>query len=210
MPTVEIARIATLLSSFDLDEIARQRIASYVDLLLKWNARMNLTAIRDPEEIVTRHFGESLFAARQLFPDTQASGRVADIGSGAGFPGIPVALFRPCLSVTLIEAHGKKATFLREVVRSLELKNVTIMTVRAEEYGGAADVVMMRAVEQFASILPFSAHIVSPGGRLACLFGSPQVEEAKAVLGAEWSSGSAVYFPGSTQRVLWIAERRKP
>ncbi|WP_049761571.1 16S rRNA (guanine(527)-N(7))-methyltransferase RsmG [Candidatus Korobacter versatilis] len=207
MPGVEIARIAELLDPIVVAERQLEQISVYLDLLLKWNARMNLTAVRDPEQIVLRHFGESLFAARELFPDPDATGSLVDVGSGAGFPGVPIAIERPGLSVTLIEAHGKKATFLKEVVRSTRLTNASVQAIRAEEYVGVADVVTMRAVEEFASILPVSARLVRPGGRLACLLGSPQAAEAEGVIGECWRTERTVYFPGSTQRVLWIGQR---
>src|SRR5260370_9522 len=104
------------------------------DLLLKWNARTNLTAIRDPEEIVRRHFGESLFAARHLNPTTPDPSPMTllDFGSGAGFPGLPIALLRPDLQVTLAESQNKKAAFLREAVRTLILPNVEVWDARVE------------------------------------------------------------------------------
>ena len=207
MPAVDTARIAELLSPIALQPAALEQVSKYLDLLLKWNARMNLTAVREPEQIVMRHFGESLFAAAQLFPGPAEKSTLADVGSGAGFPGVPIAILRPEVHVTLVEAHGKKATFLKEVVRTLALPNVAVAQVRAEDFRESHDVVTMRAVEEFASILPFSALLVKPGGRLACLFGAPQVEEAKALLNSGWSFLPAVYFPGSTQRVLWIAQR---
>ncbi len=113
------------------------QLQTYLDLLLRWNARINLTAIRDPEQIVTRHFGESLFAARVL----RSAGALAperplaDIGSGAGFPGIPIKLFAPELHVTLIESQNKKATFLREVIRTLGLSHIVVHCGRAENWG---------------------------------------------------------------------------
>jgi 16S rRNA (guanine(527)-N(7))-methyltransferase RsmG len=129
-----------------------QHISTYIDLLLRWNARINLTAIRDPEEIVTRHFGESLFAARHLFATTarKASSEknypvpsvppvvkpcdsAADLGSGAGFPGIPIKLWAPHLALTLIESNQKKTAFLREVIRALTLTNVNVFPGRAEQ-----------------------------------------------------------------------------
>jgi 16S rRNA (guanine527-N7)-methyltransferase len=93
------------------------QLAEYLALILKWNARTNLTAIRTPEEIVRRHFGESLFAAAHL----GACPTLLDFGSGAGFPGLPIQLLRPEIQVTLAESQGKKAAFLREVVRTLAL-----------------------------------------------------------------------------------------
>jgi len=207
MPGMEIVRIADLLVEYGLNEAQLSQVARHLDLLLKWNARMNLTAVRDTEQIVLRHFGESLFAARELFPDPAATGSLVDVGSGAGFPGVPIAIYRPGLSVILLEAHGKKATFLKEVVRSTGLKNVRVEAVRAAEFTGVADVVTLRAVEEFASILPLSARIVRDGGRLAYLLGGLQVDDAKTVIGEEWHSERTVHFPGSTQRVLWIARR---
>jgi 16S rRNA (guanine527-N7)-methyltransferase len=93
------------------------QLTLYLTLILKWNARTNLTAIRTPEEIVRRHFGESLFAGLHLGPCST----LLDFGSGAGFPGIPIQLLHPEISVTLAESQGKKAAFLREAVRTLGL-----------------------------------------------------------------------------------------
>src|SRR5580704_19059863 len=182
-----------------LSPIQLQYISTYVDILGRWNTRINLTAIRDREEIVTRHFGESLFAARHLFPrrksagesaagesaagngaagdgasdgavmgggaadggaaDARASGgraalevaeqgemraltpeavRVADIGSGAGFPGLPIKLWCPVIALTLIESNHKKAAFLREITRALTLTDVNIQNTRAESLRAAA------------------------------------------------------------------------
>lgn len=209
---METARIAALLAPYLEDETLAsaqwQQISTYLDLLLKWNARMNLTAVREPEQIVARHFGESIFAAQRLFPDQAATATAADVGSGAGFPGVPMAIVRPGLQVTLIEAHGKKATFLKEVLRSAAIKNASVAQERAENHAEKADLVVFRAVEHFAAILPVSAALVKEGGRLAAMFGSSQLEEAKALIGSEWEKGEGVYFPGSTQRMLWIAQRR--
>src|ERR1039458_6806634 len=135
---METARIAELLAPFAGGETLAPRLLEalqrYLDLLLRWNARVNLTAVRDPEKIVTRHFGESLFAARILLPGREgaAASTLADVGSGAGFPGVPMKLFAPQLELTLIEAHSKKAVFLREVVRSLGLDCVEVF--RSEEH----------------------------------------------------------------------------
>ena len=143
------ARIAELLEPFLSDNSRRtaalspaqmRLISMYVDLLLRWNDRVNLTAIREPEEIVTRHFGESIFAARRLFPqpevETGTTAHVIDIGSGAGFPGLPTKIWAPHIRLTLIESNQKKATFLREVVRHLGLANVDVFAARAKTYLG--------------------------------------------------------------------------
>jgi 16S rRNA (guanine527-N7)-methyltransferase len=209
--TVELTRIAELLAPFlDREMLAPaqlHQVSTYIDLLLKWNSRMNLTAVRDPEQIVTRHFGESFFTARALFPDPSAEFSLADVGSGAGFPGLPIALLRPNVRVALIEAHGKKATFLKEAIRALSLSNAEVAPVRAEDYQVLTNVVTLRAVEQFASVLPVAARMVAPGGRLAILVGSPQIKEYKAFNELGFHPGAPVYFPGSTQRVLWILDQ---
>src|SRR5260370_29016051 len=113
---VDSATIARLLQPFaTLDKQQLDQTSAYLDLLLKWNAKTNLTSVRVPEEIVTRHFGESFFAANLLL----APGRpqtVIDLGSGAGFPGLPMAIFAPAVQVALLESNARKAAFLNEVI----------------------------------------------------------------------------------------------
>jgi 16S rRNA (guanine527-N7)-methyltransferase len=234
---MQSSRIAELLDPFLGEPDARrlapdalQDISTYIDLLQRWNTRVNLTAIRN-EEIITRHFGESLFAARHLFPEEQKSSgvphfspslqevgtsivgsdiatrrtKVADIGSGAGFPGIPLKLWAPEISLTLIESNHKKATFLREVTRALTLTNVNIQTTRAESLAGIKfDVVTLRAVERFEAILPTAASLVAPGGRLALLIGQAQLSQAHSSLPAlNWAH--PIPIPYSQSRLLAIA-----
>src|ERR1700676_4893190 len=109
-----------------LSQMQLQQISTYIDILLRWNARINLTAIRNQEEIVTRHFGESLFLAHHIFPEVSGQAprpvRVLDIGSGAGFPALPLKIYSPQIHLTMIESNHKKATFLREVARAFTLK----------------------------------------------------------------------------------------
>jgi len=220
------ARIAELLGPYigapdagRLTPEVRQHISTYIDLLLRWNARINLTAIRNEEEIVTRHFGESFFAARHLFPtrgetgaspvppqrSEAASVHVADVGSGAGFPGVPIKLWAPNIKLTLIESNHKKATFLREVARALILTNIDIKNDRAESLADARfEVVTLRAVERFESILPVAASLVTPGGRLALLIGEAQLAKAKSTLpGLSWSAAHPI--PASSSRILAVA-----
>ena len=193
-----------------------QRISTYIDILQRWNARINLTAIRDEEHIVTRHFGESLFAARHLFPlcssvPSVVSGvRVADVGSGAGFPGLPIKLWAPEVLLTLIESNQKKATFLKEVTRSLTLTDVNIQNTRAESLTGASfDVVTFRAVERFESILPIAARLVAPEGLLTLLIGRTQLPQAQSAL-PTWNWSEPIPVPKSKSRVLAIACRPCP
>jgi 16S rRNA (guanine527-N7)-methyltransferase len=256
---MDTSRISTLLHPFldrTLPEVQLQQISTYIDLLLRWNARINLTAIRDPDEIVTRHFGESLFLAGHLFrepselsvarapspawpkastdphqPDTQtlrslpldvvALGEglldksvrptlpaisVLDIGSGAGFPGLPLKIWAPTIFLTLVESNHKKATFLREVIRALTLTNINVNTARAETLTSIhppADIVTLRAVEHFDTVVPIAASLVVPTGRLALLIGSSQLSDLAAhTPNLTWSAPIPV--PKSDSRVLSI------
>jgi 16S rRNA (guanine527-N7)-methyltransferase len=207
------AHIAELLRPFARDTVVSpailEQLQLYLDLLLRWNARINLTAVRDPEQIVTRHFGESLFAARILCPagrDTEIC-TLADVGSGAGFPGIPIKLWAPQMELTLIESQNKKATFLREVLRTLKVDNAHVFGGRAEDWGNDADVVTLRAVEKFETALPVAARVVTPGGRLCLLIGASQLETARKLLGERWIWDEAHRVPQSTGRVITIAQR---
>lgn len=206
MGCVETAAIAHLLQPFiQLDETRLRAISTYIDLLLKWNARMNLTAIREPNEIVQRHFGESLFAAKYLL-DQHAPQTAIDLGSGAGFPGVPFALIAPEVQVTLIESQQKKATFLKELIYALGLKNVKVFSDRAESYPECANLVMLRAVEKFEQILPMAVRLTSVGGRVALMIGSGQGEAARRVgKGVNW--GDTVPIPCSNSRELLVGTR---
>lgn len=194
-----------------------QDISTYIDILTRWNARINLTAVRNEEEIVTRHFGESLFAARHLFPAPGPVGtgllgypgehssvlHVADLGSGAGFPGIPIKLWKRDLSMTLIESNRKKAAFLREVVRSLTLANIDVQNTRAETVRQTFDLVTLRAVERFAQVVPVAARLLNSAARLALLIGSSQADEARALL-PNFSWQDPLRVPESESRIFLI------
>jgi 16S rRNA (guanine527-N7)-methyltransferase len=245
------ARIAELLRPFlgepsanhqrpAANDTLYQHISTYIDILLRWNARINLTAIRDPDEIVTRHFGESLFAARHLFPNiypvppvssaakdadvandqrpslacpepsegTNDRITLADLGSGAGFPGLPIKLWAPRIALTLIESNHKKSTFLREVTRALTLTDINIQTTRAEALSPPQlfDVVTLRAVERFEAILPTAANLVAPTGRLALLIGTGQLDHARShVPSFTWQPAHPVSH--SSSRILLIGTR---
>lgn len=182
-----------------------EQLDVYLELLLRWNARVNLTAVRDPEKVVTRHFGESLFTARQLFPEGAAAPvTLADIGSGAGFPGIPIKLLAPQIELTLIESQNKKAVFLREVIRALQIDRAEVFCGRAEQWGRTADVVTLRAVEQFQRVLPVAAALVAPAGRLCLLIGTQQLEAARKLTACQWLSPAPV--PQADNRVVAIGK----
>lgn len=191
-------------------ELLRQ-LQRYLELLIRWNAHVNLTAVREPEQIVTRHFGESLFAAQVLANhlESQAAppATLADIGSGAGLPGIPIKLLMPAIELTLIESQNKKATFLREVVRALNLDNVQVFHGRAEEWHGNADVVTLRAVEQFARVLPVAAGLVREQGWLCLLIVEDQIKAAHQLTRGAWKWSGAIAVPNSTLRRICLAQR---
>jgi 16S rRNA (guanine527-N7)-methyltransferase len=209
---METARMAELLERSTkgaaLPPALLEQLQRYLDLLLRWNARVNLTAVRNPEEIVTRHFGESLFGARILLNDSRRSASLADVGSGAGFPGIPMKLFAPELALTLIESHNKKATFLREVIRTLHLDCSEVFCGRAEQWEKTADLVTLRAVEQFERSLQVAAALVAPGGKLCLLIGAGQIPTAQQILGAGWRWEEPKLVPRSSGRVVLVANAR--
>ena len=202
---MEVGRIADLLRPFA--ELSADQLATtltYINLLMKWNARVSLTAIRNPDEIVTRHFGESYFAAKVLLPEDWA-GSVIDFGSGAGFPGIPLAMFRPKATVTLIESNGKKAAFLNEVVGQLGLRNIVLFRGRGESCGRKADLVVMRAVESFDRALDVAAALIQSGGRLGLLVGDSQMTVAKTLV-PQLSWNQPVLIPQSDRRILLVGK----
>jgi 16S rRNA (guanine527-N7)-methyltransferase len=223
---MEISRISKLLSLFTSRSLSAgqlQQISTYLDLLLRWNERMNLTAVRDEEHIVTRHFGESLFAAAHLFPpgalpDPQeqtsnpaphaSSGapHVIDVGSGAGFPGLPIKIWAPHIHLTLIESNQKKVAFLREVARALTLTDIDLFAGRAEDFPSTGDVVTLRAVERFDSIVPVALRLLSRTGRLALLIGSSQIPDAQSHP-LQWQA--PVPLPASNARCLLIGDRNE-
>ena len=211
---METASIAELLAPFTTPAVLSPgrllQMQSYLDLLLRWNVRMNLTAVCDPEQVVTRHFGESLFAARVLLRESAACAEhrtLADVGSGAGFPGIPMKLLEPEIDLTLIESQNKKATFLREVIRTLGLKEANVFCGRAEQWGNTADLVTLRAVERFERTLPVAAKLVAGQGRLCLLIGAGQVPIARQVLGAAWGWQVPEAIPHTDGRVVLVGRR---
>ena len=204
---MDTSAIAQLLEPYiQLNESRLSVISKYIDLLLKWNARMNLTAIREPNEMVQRHFGESFFAANYLLKQKPVSSAI-DLGSGAGFPGMPLAILAPEVQITLIEAHQKKATFLRELIAQLGIKNVRVFADRGQKLGQEADLVAMRAVENFSQVLPVAVRLANAGGRVVLMIGASQIEEAKSVEKAvEW--GEPVHVPGGHSRIVLAGIKR--
>ncbi len=205
MDGAEISRrLAPFVSSPGLSGQQLDCISTYINILLRWNRKINLTSVRKPEEIVTRHFGESLFAARHLFTESaEPALRVIDVGSGAGFPGLPLKIYAPAIRLTLIESHQRRAAFLSEVIRELKLRDVEVFAGRAENFAGDADLVTMRAVEKFERALSAAVGLVAPGGRLALLIGARQVATARSAQ-PQLAWNPARPIPESAGRVLAV------
>jgi 16S rRNA (guanine527-N7)-methyltransferase len=188
-----------------LNEQQVQQIQQYTRILWTWNDKVNLTAIRDPLEILYRHFCESMFGATMLPVENC---RLADVGSGGGFPGIPLKILRPDLHIFLIESNAKKATFMAEVVRELALKDVRVLVNRYEELGeevAPLDVVCSRALGDFGNFLNWAA---SPqvGAKHALLWlGGRDSGAVRALPGWTWSDPKPI--PKSIQRFLVLGSR---
>jgi 16S rRNA (guanine527-N7)-methyltransferase len=238
---MEVARISELLTPFlqsdprspdpaQLTHTQLEQILTYIDLLIRWNARINLTAIRIPEATVTRHFGESLFAARHLLPSNASpmagvapaeatvlptahhshpshspsptTEYLVDFGSGAGFPGLPMKIWSPRTRVTLIESNNKKVAFLREAIRTLTLTNIDVFPGRAGDFPpGSATLLTLRAVERFDAAIATAIPLVASEGTLALLIGQSQIARAQTLAPTlRWSPPLAV--PQSDSRVL--------
>src|SRR5215469_13392267 len=149
------------------------QVSEYLDLLIRWNGRISLTAIRRPEEMIERHFGESLFTGGHLASRLAAGSTLLDYGSGPGFPGLPIQMLLPGIRVTLAESQTKKVTFLREVIRTLGL-SAEIWPRRVEDMPADRhfDAVTMRAVEKMATTVEDASSRVNDGGWIAALVGS--------------------------------------
>jgi 16S rRNA (guanine527-N7)-methyltransferase len=181
-----------------LPPTAPAQLDAFLALLLQWNARINLTALRDPETIVRRHFAESLFAAEHIPADSKT---LLDFGSGAGFPGIPIAIARPEIAVTLSESQGKKTAFLREAVRTLGLR-AEVWAGRVEQMPAERvfDAVTLRAVDKMPQACRLAVPRLVRGGWLG-VFATRATESALDLLsGVRWTE--ALPIPGSRQEIL--------
>jgi 16S rRNA (guanine527-N7)-methyltransferase len=191
-----------------LDVPTAKRFAAYCALLLRWNGRTNLTAIRDEQSILSRHFIESIACARAL---PRGIAALLDFGSGAGFPGIPIALCRPEITVALVESQGKKAAFLREVTRTLDLP-IEVHSTRAETLRAKFDCVTLRAVDHMGAAVQAATHLLASGGWLALMTTVPELDGLKKCLDPQFRFSASVPMPGARiagggGRVLALAQR---
>lgn len=182
-------------------------IQQYMRLLLAWNDKVNLTAIRDPLEILHRHFCESMFAATAVPIE---NGRLADVGTGAGFPGIPLKIMRPELEVLLIESNMKKATFLAEVLRNIELPSTRVLVSRYEELGEEIvplDFVCSRAVGDFGPFLTWACSQRVAVKQVILWIGGRDIDEVVSV-GAAWEWREPIAVPNSLRRYLLVGTNK--
>jgi 16S rRNA (guanine527-N7)-methyltransferase len=183
------------------------QVLTYLDLLIRWNRRINLTSVPTPEECVTRHFGESLYLAKVL----EIQGRLLDVGSGAGFPGLALKILFPNLSVTLLEPVAKKRAFLKEVARACDFDRVEVRGERLDKFANETtrssfDASTARAVGWLEHLIPMSTQCLKTGGFQCLWLSMEQISEARGVKAPiKWSQANPI--PLSSQRVILVGSR---
>jgi 16S rRNA (guanine527-N7)-methyltransferase len=199
-------RLSELLSNAGLAQLDTAKAGQfevYLSLFVRWSAKINLTSVRDEEGILSRHLIESIACARAL---PTGISTLLDLGSGGGFPGIPIALCRPEIAVTLAESQGKKAAFLQEAVRVLGI-SAKVHGQRAELLATRFDCVTLRAVDRMAKAVAVAGELVAPGGWLALMTTRGELAELQNAAGAGFSWSSVVQLPGGDERLLALGER---
>lgn len=201
--------VQVLLAPFGvaLSELQQDEVVRYVHLLLRWNRTLNLTSVSDPEEIVLRHFGESMFL-RNVAPVENC--RLADIGTGAGFPGLAIKIACPSIHVTLIESNQRKCAFLAEVSRELDLEGVEIIARRYEEMRvtpSSFDVVVSRAIGKLLPVLKWARTALASSGYLALWLGGQDATKISKTAGWNWDYPRRI--PDSQRRFILIGRRPK-
>ena len=201
---------------FSVEQI--EQFYKYMNLLIEWNEKMNLTAITEPKEIILKHFIDSLTILKYIDDNS----KLVDVGTGAGFPGVPLSIMNPTLKITLVDSLNKRLIFLQEVVKELNLKNIEIVHARAEEFGQNKnyrekfDIAVSRAVANLSVLAEYLLPAVKIGGQVICMKGS-QVEEelndakfALKELGGKIKSVDEFCLPGTDmKRNVIIVEKIK-
>jgi 16S rRNA (guanine527-N7)-methyltransferase len=199
--------VQNALREFGLSANSEQvlKIQEYIKILLTWNDQLNLTAIRDPLDILYRHFCESMYATVAVPVE---KGRLADVGSGAGFPGLPMKIMCPNLHVFLVESNVKKATFLAEVVRDLGLTDARVLVGRYEELGeevAPLDFVCSRAVGQFGALLDWAGSKRVAAKKVILWTGTRDLDEIRRI--KTWDWGEPILVPYSLRRLLLVGTK---
>jgi len=203
------ATVRQLLEPFGLNLSSDQigQLIAYLELLLRWNKKINLTGVRDAQSCVSRHFGESLYLGRWV----KLNGRLLDIGSGAGFPGLCLKIIFPDLSVTLLEPVAKKRAFLKEVVRVCGMNFVDVRRERLEDFAGVAappvyDAASTRAVGHLEELIPLALRCLKAGGQLFLWLSRRQATSLGYIQGGlrrVWS----LPVPGGGQGEIWWGKK---
>ncbi len=184
-----------------------QQIQQYISVLLRWNDKINLTAIRDPLEILYRHICESMFGVVSI-PVEKC--RLADVGSGGGFPGLPMKILNPEIELMLIESNVKKATFLTEVVRELGLTGVRVLVSRYEELSeevAPLDVICSRAVGEFGPFLQWASVPTLGTQKVALWIGAQDAESVRRLAGWDWRDPTPI--PHSLRRLILVGTPKR-
>jgi 16S rRNA (guanine527-N7)-methyltransferase len=205
VPSAEVIRRALRDFKAVVNEQQVAQVQQYMKLLLAWNDKVNLTAIHDPLEILYRHFCESMFGAIAAGIDNC---RLADVGSGGGFPGLPMKILRPSLQVFLVESDVKKATFIAEVIRDIGLTGASVLVSRYQEVGeevAPLDTVCSRAVGEFGPFLEWAASERIAARRAVLWIGGRDMEEVRKITGWNWDPPIAV--PQSLRRFVLVGTR---
>jgi 16S rRNA (guanine527-N7)-methyltransferase len=182
------------------------KILDYLSLILRWNARINLSSVRTPEAILERHLVESIVCARALPKDIAT---LLDFGSGAGFPGVPIAICRPDIAVTLAESQSKRAAFLQEAIRVTGI-SARVHAARAEALVATFACVSLRAVDRMNHAISAAARLVGPMGWLAPMITRAQVRSIELATGEDFSWSAPIRLPGSDERILFLGQRSDP
>ncbi|MDR2188975.1 MAG: 16S rRNA (guanine(527)-N(7))-methyltransferase RsmG [Azonexus sp.] len=171
-------RLASGLAALGLDlpEAAAEKLLAFRDLLLKWNQTYNLTAVRDPDQAIAYHLLDALAILPQV-----ASGPLLDVGSGGGLPGLPLAIARPALPVTLVDSVQKKTGFLQQAAIELGLNNVTVTHARVEDLRGQFAQIVSRAFADLGRFVELTRHLLAPGGRWLAMKGLRPADEMAAL-----------------------------
>jgi 16S rRNA (guanine527-N7)-methyltransferase len=198
------AKVSAALEPYGVDPSIElvERIKTYIELLLKWNRSISLTTVTSVDEILRFHFGETLFALPMLPVEKS---RLADVGSGAGFPGIPLAIARPSFEVTLIEPNMKKFAFLSEVIRSLDIPNAVVFRGRMVGFqlpNKRLDFVTARALGQFDELFEWAHEQLTPTGKLILWVGDEDARKLAADSRFKW--GVPDRIPGSERRFILL------
>jgi 16S rRNA (guanine527-N7)-methyltransferase len=208
MVFISDAQIKSTLSIYDLDPTEAQchAIRAYISLLLRWNESISLTTITDAEEILSFHFGESLFALHAV---PIQNGRLADVGSGAGFPGLALKVGQPLLKLALLEPNQKKATFLHEVARELRLDDVEVLRTQFQSLPheiGQFKFITARALGSHTELVEFANRRLVNSGKVILWLGDEDTSAVKRIESLHWED--PVLIPGSKRRFLFVGRKK--